>query len=51
MAITQALVEGGVRYSLPSYEGMADAILHLLRPHGEGQTYMPPFMQKAALKL
>ena len=51
MAITKALTEAGVRYTLPAYENMTAAMLNPMRPHGEGQVYLPPFLQKGALKL
>ncbi|EIE26550.1 hypothetical protein COCSUDRAFT_39616 [Coccomyxa subellipsoidea C-169] len=48
MVITKALLEAGVRYTLPPYENMTAA---LLRPQGEGQAYMPSFLQRGALRL
>ncbi|CAL8466858.1 g6394 [Coccomyxa elongata] len=51
LAITKALIEAGVRYTLPPYDNMSAAMLNPMRPHGEGQIYLPPFLQKGALKL
>ncbi len=48
MVITKALLEAGVRYTLPPYENMTAA---LLRPQGEGEAYMPSFLQRGALRL
>ena len=52
MAATAAIIEAGIRYTLPPYEGMG---LHptgpppVRRPPGEGQRYMPPFLQRPDL--
>lgn len=51
MVITKVLMETGVQYTLPPYENMTEALLHPMRPRGEGQAFMPPFLQKGALKL
>lgn len=52
MVITAALVEANARYHLPPYEDMERHMLqHGMRPAGEGSSFMPPAMQKDALKL
>ena len=51
LAISRALVEAGAQYTLPPYERLTGDPMHAQRPYGEGQSYLPPFMTKAALKL
>lgn len=53
LCITKAMLEADVRYTLPPYQGMAaaDARPQPLRPAGEAQGFMPPFLQKGALHL
>lgn len=51
LAISRALVDARARYTLPPYEDMGQALLHPQRPRGEGQPFMPPFLQKGALAL
>jgi hypothetical protein len=54
LVITKAMLEAGVRYTLPPYQGMAaaaDAPPQALRPPGEAQGFLPPFLQKGALHL
>ena len=51
LAISRALVEAGAQYTLPPYECLTGDPMHAQRPYGEGQSYLPPFMTKAALKL
>ncbi|KAK9823582.1 hypothetical protein WJX72_003976 [[Myrmecia] bisecta] len=55
MVVSKALVAANVAYTLPPYPDMAfHSSAHRPgpeRPLGEGQAFMPPFMQKSALKL
>lgn len=51
LAISRALVEAGAQYTLPPCERLTGDPMHAQRPYGEGQSYLPPFMTKAALKL
>ena len=72
MVITRAMLDAGVTYTLPPYQGMASRGAELPqlqqqlsapaakagapqqqppRPAGEGQAFMPPFMQRGALHL
>ena len=46
MAVTAALVAAKARYTLPPYEDMQQVMLSAGRTRGEGQPFMPPFMQR-----
>ena len=60
MAATAAIVEAGIRYTLPPYEGMGlglgmspggmqQGVPAARRPPGEGQRFVPPFLQRPDL--
>ena len=51
MAATAAIIKAGVRYTLPPYEGMGLQAGGATprRPPGEGQHFMPPFLQRPDL--
>ena len=49
MAVTAALVTAKARYTLPAYEDMQQVLLSAGRTRGEGQHFMPPFMQRPNL--
>lgn len=51
LAVSKALTEQKVVYSLPPYQPADKAAFMAQRPVGEGQKFMPPFMQKDHLKL
>ena len=46
MAVTAALVAAKARYTLPPYEDMQQVLLSAARTRGEGQPFMPPFLQR-----
>ena len=48
LVVSKALTEHNVVYTLPPYQSADKAAQ---RPVGEGQQFMPPFMQKDHLKL
>lgn len=51
MCISKCLTEHNVRYTLPPYQAANSDSAKEQRPVGEGQKFMPPFMQKDRLKL
>ncbi|KAA6427548.1 MAG: mechanosensitive channel of small conductance-like 10 [Trebouxia sp. A1-2] len=51
LAVSKILTEHNVVYTLPPYQPANKAASAEQRPVGEGQKFMPPFMQKDHLKL
>lgn len=51
LAVSKVLTEHNVVYTLPPYQPADKAAAAEKRPVGEGQKFMPPFMQKDHLKL
>lgn len=51
LAVSKVLTEHNVLYTLPPYQAADKASAAAQRPVGEGQKFMPPFMQKDHLKL
>ncbi|DBA97314.1 TPA: hypothetical protein ACH3X1_015052 [Trebouxia sp. C0004] len=51
LAVSKILTEHNVMYTLPPYQPANKAASAEQRPVGEGQNFMPPFMQKDRLKL
>ena len=51
LVVSKALTEHNVVYTLPPYQPADKAAFMAQRPVGEGQKFMPPFMQKDHLKL
>ena len=51
LAVSKVLTEHHVVYTLPPYQPANRAAAAEQRPVGEGQNFMPPFMQKGQLKL
>ena len=51
LCVSKVLTELNVVYTLPPYQAADKAASAAQRPVGEGQKFMPAFMQKEALKL
>ena len=51
LTVSKTLTEHNVVYTLPPYQPANKAASAEQRPVGEGQKFMPPFMQKDHLKL
>ncbi|KAL3133145.1 hypothetical protein ABBQ38_007040 [Trebouxia sp. C0009 RCD-2024] len=51
LVVSKVLTEHNVMYTLPPYQPADKAAFMAQRPVGEGQRFMPPFMQKDNLKL
>ena len=51
LLVSKVLTEHKVLYTLPPYQAADKAAFAAQRPVGEGQKFMPPFMQKEQLKL